>query len=72
MMFNDFMRKYKRDPVRCALDCDLRPSTIYAYMAGRRKPLQGPAEKLEAWCDGVVTVMELRGKDDRLKRRETA
>lgn len=67
MYLRDFVAKYNIDPVRLALECGVCPASIYAYLAGRRVPYQKTAEKIEAVCDGLVTVLELRGRDDRIK-----
>lgn len=65
MKLEEFIKKYKIDPVKFALECDCRPTSMYCYMRGTRKPLQDRAEKIEAKSDGLVTVFELRGKDER-------
>lgn len=69
MLLRQFVDKYKVDPVKFALDCGIRPSTIYSYLSGKRKPYQETAEAIEKMSDGLVTVKELRGKDDRERIR---
>lgn len=68
MQLKEFIQKYKIDPVMFGIKCGIRPSTMYNYLGGYRKPLQKKAEAIERESDGLVTVMELRGKDDRKKR----
>jgi predicted transcriptional regulator len=69
MLLKQYIEKYKIDPVKFALDCNIRPSSIYSYLNGKRKPLQKKAEMIEKMSDGLVTVKELRGKDDRERRK---
>jgi hypothetical protein len=55
--------RYIQDGVERHLCVD----TIYKCMRGRR-PYQRNAEIIEKATNGLVTVEELRGKDDRKKR----
>lgn len=68
MKLKDYFEKYKIDPVEFAVKCKISPASIYLYLRGRR-PHQSLAEAIEKESDGLVTVMELRGKDDRQKRK---
>lgn len=66
----EFLDKYKIDKTKFAAKLDTNAATIYHYMSGRNKPRQKLAERIEKETDGLVTVMELRGKDDRNKKRK--
>ena len=39
--------------------------SIYLYLRGKARPYQWTAEIIEKATNGLVTVKELRGKDDR-------
>lgn len=65
MLLRDFVRKYKIDVVKFSLECGSRPTTMYKYISGDRKPKQQMAENIERESDGLVTVREQRGCDDR-------
>lgn len=68
MILKEFVRKYKIDLVRFSIECGSRPSSLYQYMSGKRVPRQEIAENIEKASDGLVTVREQRGCDDRDKR----
>lgn len=70
MKFKDFVAKYKIDLVKFSLECGSRPSTMYQYLSGRRVPRQKIAEGIERASDGLVTVREQRGCDDRDELRQ--
>jgi hypothetical protein len=67
---NDFIRKYKLDVTKFAADCGVSYPAMRAYIAKKRIPRQDVAERMEKVSDGVITVRESRGKDDRDKRRQ--
>lgn len=71
MLLRDYLEKYKPNMTKFAASCDTDIQSIYAYKNGNWKPKQPVAERIEKQTDGLVTVMELRGKDDRTKRRKT-
>ena len=64
-----FIKKYHIDVPAFALKCQIRPSTFYTYMNGKHRPPQKKAERIESMSDGLVTVTELRGKDDRARKK---
>jgi len=68
MKLKEFVVKYKIDLVKFSLECGSRPSSLYQYMSGKRVPRQKIAEAIEKASDGLVTVREQRGIDDRDKR----
>jgi hypothetical protein len=70
MKLREFFAKYKLDRTKCASDCGIPYPTFMSYFYEKHKPKQAVAELLEAWTDKLVTVFEMRGKDDRIKRRE--
>ena len=70
MKLRDFLEKYKPNMTKFAASCDTDVQSIYAYKLEKWKPKQSIAERIEKQTDGLVTVMELRGKDDRRKKRE--
>lgn len=69
MLLKEYITKYRIDPVRFAVDCEVSPASMYNYLNGSRKPHQSAAERIEKNSDKLVSVIELRGKDDRDKRR---
>jgi predicted transcriptional regulator len=66
MKLRDFLEKYRIHPVEFAVRCGISPASIYLYLKGR-KPNQRTAELIEKESDGVISVLELRGKDKRKK-----
>lgn len=66
MKLKDFLEKYRIHPVEFAVRCGISPASVYLYLKGR-KPNQRTAEIIEKESDGVVSVLELRGKDKRNK-----
>jgi len=69
MQLKNYLEKYRIHPVEFAVRCGISPASIYFYLKGR-KPNQKTAEVIEEQSDGLVTVMELRGKDKRKKNSE--
>lgn len=67
MRLKEYLSKYRINPVEFAVRCQVSPASIYLYLKGR-KPHQKIAEKIENQSDGLVTVLELRGKDKRVKK----
>lgn len=70
MKLKQFIDKYKVNTTKFAAKCDTTVAALYFYMQEKRKPRQKVAEKIEKESDGLVTVMELRGKDDRIKEKQ--
>jgi predicted transcriptional regulator len=70
MKLKEYVQYFKIQPIRMAYECNMASASIYAYIEGKRKPHQKNAEKIEKNTKGLVTVMELRGQDDRLKVKE--
>ena len=68
MDLKQFMERYDMNADVLAVKAGLSSSCIWKYLKGR-KPQQSSAEKIEKFTGGLVTVKELRGKDDREKRR---
>ena len=69
MKLLDFLYKYKIKVVLLAVRAGLSPAAIYNILKVKSIPHQKTAERIEKACDGVVTVFELRGEDDRQKKR---
>jgi hypothetical protein len=70
MLLREYFNKYKIDMTKFAAKCDTDVQSLYAYMRGAYKPNQRTAEAIEKESDGLVAVWELRGKDDRHKKRK--
>lgn len=70
MLLTEYIKKYKINPVKFAVDCECSPATIYNALRGGKKMYQSIAERIEKMSDNLVTVKELRGEDDRDKRRK--
>jgi predicted transcriptional regulator len=66
MKLKDFLEKYRIHPVEFAVRCRISPASIYLYLRGRT-PNQKTAEIIERESDGLVSVLEMRGKDKRKK-----
>lgn len=67
MKLEEYLSKYRINPVEFAVRCKVSPASIYLYLKGR-KPHQKTAEAIERQSDGLVTVLELRGEDNRIKK----
>lgn len=65
MKLIDYLNKYRITTESFARRCDISVSAMFHYLAGRRNPRQKYAERIEKEADGLVSVQELRGKDDR-------
>lgn len=70
MILEKYLTKYRIGVTEFAKRCDRNPSLIWHYLSGRRKPNQTTAEVIEKESDGLVTVFEQRGKDDRETERD--
>jgi hypothetical protein len=68
MKFEDFMAKYKPNIKKFASSCNITRMACYNYLNKKRIPRQDIAEKIEKETDGLVSVLELRGIDDRYAR----
>ncbi len=66
MELKDYFTKYRIHPVEFAVRCRISPASVYLYLRGR-KPNQRTAQAIEKESDGLVSVLELRGKDKRKK-----
>src|ERR1700677_3860502 len=66
-----YLTRYRITIKRCSEEVGISQSAIWHYMSGRRRPCQRNAEALENWSDGLVTVLQSRGKDDRIKSKGT-
>lgn len=69
MQLRDYLTKYQISVAEFARRTGVTDRCIWHYLAGRRKPQQDTAEKIEKETDGLCTVLELRGKDDRRMAR---
>ena len=63
MTFKEYLNKYRITVEEFAVRSKLSSASIWHYFSGRRRPTQKTAERIEKMSDGLVTVMELRGKD---------
>jgi hypothetical protein len=70
MKLREFFDKYKLPKTKFAAELDMHFTVLWRYITGTRRPRQARAEQIEKKTDGLVTVFELRGTDDRQKRRE--
>ncbi len=68
MTLHEYLKKYKVSMTVFAFRCGISVASITHYMSGTRKPRQKVAEAIERETAERVTVMELRGKDDRAAR----
>jgi len=67
MLLPYYMSKYKIERKEFGKRVGISRRTLENYLYGFRKPIQAIAERIERETDGLVTVLELRGKDDRGK-----
>jgi hypothetical protein len=67
MKLRDYIKKYKLSVTKFAADCEVPYSTMYTYINEKAHPRQDAAERIERISDGCVTVMEVRGRDDRYR-----
>ena len=65
MTLKEYMTKYRMDVLKFAYECGVPYSSMWSYISGKHKPRQRVAERIEITSDKLVTVKELRGKDDR-------
>lgn len=67
MKLKEFFAKYKYSKELLAVKCQISYPAIMQYLQGKRIPRQKVAERIEKETDGLVTVLDLRGTDDRKK-----
>jgi hypothetical protein len=67
MLPRDYLNKYRLTIKEFSGRVGITPACMWHYLSGRRKPSQRTAEKMEKESDGIITVMEMRGKDARTK-----
>lgn len=72
MTLKEYLQQTGLNIAYLSLTSGLGYSTLYGYVAGTARPHQRNAERLEKVTGGKVTVMDLRGKDDRKKKVEPA
>src|SRR4051812_29838972 len=65
MNLKKYLNKYRIGVREFAARCNVTEATLFHYFAGRRHLSQRTAEWIEIASDGLVTVQESRGKDDR-------
>lgn len=70
MNLKEFFDRHNINATKFAAKCDTTVAALYFYMQDKRKPRQKIAERIEEESHGLVTVMELRGKDDRLNKKK--
>ncbi len=68
MTLKEYLSKYKISMTEFAFRSGISIAALYNYKDGRRTPDQKMAEKIERETGGRVTVMQLRGKDERIKK----
>lgn len=68
MTIREYIKTFKQPITGFAFRCGLSVSSLTHYMKGTRKPRQKLAEAIERETGGRVTVLELRGKDDRVRK----
>jgi DNA-binding transcriptional regulator YdaS (Cro superfamily) len=68
MTLKEYLKQFKVPITKFAFHCGLSVSSLTHYMNGNRKPRQGKAEAIEKESGGRVTVKELRGTDDRVRK----
>ena len=68
MILKEYLQKSGTNAETFSVRSGVPFSSLYAYMSGRRKPSQRAAEKIEKASKGKITVMEMRGKDNRKKK----
>lgn len=68
MHLKDYLLKYRISLTEFARRVGISNRSLWHYLAGRRVPYQKTAELIEKESDGLITVAELRGKDDRTKK----
>ncbi len=64
-----YRKKYRITVAEFAFRCGITPPSLWNYFSGRRKACQRVAEVIERETDGLVTVFDMRGKDDRRKEQ---
>lgn len=65
MKLREYFDKYNVNMSAFARECGVAVSTVFYYYHEKRTPYQKTAEIIEKKTDGLVTVKELRGKDER-------
>ena len=70
MKLKEYIQKYNLDVTQFAARCNVAYSSMYEYIRERIKPRQKVAERIEKNSDNLVTVKELRGEDDRERKRD--
>ena len=67
MKLKEYFAKYDLNRTAFAYKCGVPYSSLMAYISGKHRPRQEVAEEIEKLTDNLVTVEELRGKDERRK-----
>ena len=68
MKLKDYITQFHRGCVaEFAVRTDLSTTILWQYFSGLRRPSQKTAERIEKETGGRVTVLELRGEDNRNK-----
>jgi len=68
MNLKDYFAKYRVSKEEFAVRVGISFGAIANYLRGYRRPTQAIAQRIERETGGRVTVMTLRGKDDRVKK----
>jgi len=65
MHLKEFITKYKLTYAKFCRDCGISQGTLWNCLHGVHKPTQRIAEVIEDYTQKMVTVKDLRGRDDR-------
>lgn len=68
MDLKHYIVQYRRMSVEeFAIKLGVSSSTLWQYFSGVRRPTHKRAEKIQKLTDGLVTVKDLRGEDQKMK-----
>jgi transcriptional regulator with XRE-family HTH domain len=62
-----YLDKYRITIAEFAFRCGISKQTLHNYFSGKRTASQRIAEIIEFQTDGLVSVFDIRGKDDRIQ-----
>jgi transcriptional regulator with XRE-family HTH domain len=65
MTLKEFVNKYKMTGKKFCAGSGISFPTYWSLMKGSHRPSQRTSEKIEQFTQGLITVKELRGCDDR-------
>lgn len=64
MELKEYLDKYRISPVEFAVRIKMSPATVYQILSKRAVPHKKTAIKIQKETDGLVTLQDLRGKDE--------